>query len=622
MITLSSLIPRGRGRRGALALAALLLLATARPGLAADAPAPAPASGASKTFRYAFRVAETGFDPAKISDLYSRIITSQIFEGLFFYDHLARPVKIKPLTAAGMPETSADFRQFTISIRPGIYFADDEAFQGQKRELVAQDYVYAFKRFADPATKSPAWGELEELTLLGVAEQRKQALTQRTPFDYERELPGLKAIDRYTLLLATAEPRPRLVETLADNSIFGALAREVVEHYGDKLAAHPVGTGAFRLASWRRSSEIVLERSPAYRERFYEDEAEPAANDAAGQALLARFKGRRLPLLDRVEVSIIEEQQPRWLSFLNRQQDFIERMPEEFVNIAMPGGKLAPNLAKQGIVGLRTVGPEGVLTVYNMDDPVVGGYTPDKVALRRAINLAVDIPREIALARRGQAIPAQSPSVPHTTGYDPAYRSEMGEFSPAKAKALLDLYGYTDRDGDGWRDLPDGRPLLLIKNTQPDASTRQLDELWQKNMNAIGLKIEFKVAKWPENLKASQAGKSMIWGVASSSTQLDGQGALQRLYGPSTGGANLARFKLAEFDALYNRMSSLPNGPERDALFLQAKRLSAAYAPYKQHVHRIYTDLAHPWFVGYRRPLFWNRWWHMVDIDPALRPAP
>ena len=604
------------------ALAALMLSGLLWPsGQAGTDGASAHAAAAGQTLRYAFRVAETGFDPAKISDLYSRIITSQIFEGLFFYDHLARPVKIKPLTAAAMPEISADFRHFTIRIRPGIYFADDPAFKGIKRELVAQDYVYSLKRFADPATKSPAWSEVEELTLLGLADQRKQALATRTAFDYDRLLPGLQATDRYTLTLATLEPRPRLVEILADNSLYGAVAREVAEFYGDKLAEHPVGSGAFRLASWRRSSEIVLARSPSYRQRFYEEEAEPAPGDAEGQALLARFKGRRLPLLDRVVISIIEEQQPRWLSFLNRQQDFIDRVPEEFVNTAMPGGKLAPNLAKQGIAGYRTVGPEGVLTVFNMDDPLVGGYTPDKVALRRAINLAVDVPREITLARRGQAIPAQSPSVPHTTGYDPAYRSEMGEFSPAKAKALLDLYGYVDRDGDGWRDQPDGQALVLLRSTQPDASQRQLDELWQKNMNAIGLKINFKFAKWPENLKAMQAGKLMIWGVGSAATQLDGQSALQRLYGPSSGGANLSRFKSAEFDAIYDRMSALPNGPERDGLFLQAKRISTAYAPYKQHVHRIYTDMAQPWLVDYRRPLFWNRWWQMEDIDAKRRPV-
>ena len=626
-MTSTSLFHR-RLRGTALALAVVLALALA-PAVAGDTAASAAAAppvattapaAPQRVLHYAFNVAETGFDPAKISDLYSRIITSQIFEALFFYDHLARPAQVRPLTAAAMPEVSADFKHFTIHIRPGITFADDPAFKGQPRELVAQDYVYALKRFADPATKSPVWTEIEELTLLGLTEQRKAALDTRTPFDYSRELPGLKAIGRYTLLLVTAQPRPRLAELLADNSAYGAVAREVVDAYGDKLSAHPVGTGAFRLASWRRSSEIVLERNPSYRLRHYEDEAHPAPDDAVGQALLARFKGRRLPMLDRVVVSIIEEAQPRWLSFLNQQQDFVDRMPAEFVNIAMPGGALALNLAKQGIQAYRTVAPEVVLTAYNMGNPVIGGYTADKVALRRAINLAVDVPREITLGRRGQAIPAQSPVVPHTTGYDPAYRSEMGEFNPAKAKALLDVYGYVDRDGDGWRDMPDGKPLVLVRNSQADASQRQLDELWQKNMTAVGLKVQFKFAKWPENLKAAQAGTFMIWGVGSAATQLDGQPALQRLYGPA-GGQNLAHFKLAGFDALYDRLSALPDGPERDALFLQAKRLAAAYAPYKQHVHRIYTDLAQPWFTGWRRPAFGNRWWHMVDIEPGRRPA-
>lgn len=588
---------------------------------AATTAAAAASAAPMRTLRYAFRVAETGFDPAKISDLYSRTVTGNLFEALYHYAYLASPARIKPLTAAALPEISADFRRFTIRLRPGIYFADDPAFKGQRRELTAQDYVYSFKRFADPANKSPGWGELQEADLLGLTAQRQRALDLRQAFDYDAELPGLRALDRYTLQLEVSAPRPRLIEMLADNGSFGAVAREVVAFYGDKIAEHPVGTGAFRLAAWRRSSEMVLERNPNYRERRYEDEAEPAPGDAEGQALLARFKGRRLPMLDRVVVSIIEENQPRWLSFLNAQQDFIERMPEEFANIAMPGGKLAPNLAKLGIRGLRTVGPEGVLTVYNMDDPVVGGYTPAKIALRRALNLAVDIPREINLARRGQAIPAQSPSVPHTTGYDPAYRSEMGEFSPAKARALLDMHGYVDQDGDGWRDQPNGQPLLLVRRTMPDTFERQLDELWQKNMNAIGIRVEFKFAKWPENLKAMQAGKLMVWRVGSSASQLDGQGAFQRLYGPSTGAANLSRFRLPEYDAVYNRMSALPNGPERDALFLQAKRISAVYAPYKQHVHRIYTDMTQPWFIGYRRPLFGNRWWHMVDVDDTLRPS-
>ena len=535
---------------------------------------------------------------------------------------MARPAKIRPLTAAALPEIDAEFKTFTIRIRPGIYFSDDPAFKGAKRELVAQDYVYAIKRFADPAVKSPSWTTVDEWGLVGLIDQRKAALAERKPFDHDRELPGLRALDRFTLQLKTVEPRPRLIEELTGSDLFGGLAREVAEFYGEQLPAHPVGTGPYRLKSWRRSSEIVFERNPSYRERYYEDEADPAPGDAEGQALLAKFKGRRLPLADQVVVAIVEENQPRWLSFLNGQHDFMERVPEEFLAIGMPGGKVAPNLAKRGISGRSTVASDSGMTVYNMEHPIVGGYTPDKVALRRAMSLALDTRREIEVARHGQAIPAQSPATPHTTGYDPAFVSEMSEYNPAKARSLLDMFGYRDRDGDGFRELPDGQPLVLVRRTFSDALQRRLDALWQKNLKAVGLKAEFQVAQWPENLKAAQAGNFMVWFVGSVAAQLDGQSAFLRLYGPASGGSNLSRFKLARFDAIFTRMHSLPNGPERNALFLELKRIAVAWAPYRQHVHRIYTDMMQPWLVGYRRPLFWNRWWHMVDIDETRRPAP
>src|SRR5690348_1694522 len=112
-----------------------------------------PPSG-EKVLRYAFVAAETSFDPAVVSDLYSRIVTAHVFEALYRYDYLARPSKVVPHTATAMPEVSDDFRTWTIRIRPGIFFADDPAFDGKPRELVAADYVYAWKRFFDPALKS------------------------------------------------------------------------------------------------------------------------------------------------------------------------------------------------------------------------------------------------------------------------------------------------------------------------------------------------------------------------------------------------------------------------------------------------------------------------------------
>jgi ABC-type transport system substrate-binding protein len=241
------------------------------------------------------------------------------------------------------------------------------------------------------------------------------------------------------------------------------------------------------------------------------------------------------------------------------------------------------------------------------------------VALRRAIALAYDAPRERRLERKDQAIAAQSRVMPYESGYDPAFKSEMGDHDPARAKALLDLYGYVDKNGDGWRDLPDGSPLVLHKMSSADQLTRKLDEEWKHSMDAIGVRIEFQVAQWPENLKAARAGKFQLWELGSSAAGPDGQDNLSCMHSGQTGGQNLARFSRPEFDKLFHRMSEIEDGPERNALFLQAKRIAVAYMPYKAIGHRVSTDLLYPWLIGYRRPLFWQEWWHAVDVDTALR---
>ncbi|WP_457389004.1 ABC transporter substrate-binding protein [Roseateles sp. P5_E1] len=573
-----------------------------------------------KTLRYAFKIAETGFDPPRLADIYSRSITAHIFETLYAFDPLARPTRLMPLIAVGEPEISADFRTFTMKVKPGIYFADDPAFKGKKREVTAADFVYSIKRFADPATNAQAWTSYEDQDITGLGAARDKALKTKQPFSYDTEIAGVRALDRYTLQIKTNGPRPRLIESIfAGNDLYGAVAREVVEFYGDKIMEHPVGTGPFMLKEWRRSSQMVFERNPDYRERHYE--AQPAPGDAEAQAIYARFKGRRIPMIDRVVVDVIVENQPRWLAFLNNEHDFIEKVPEEFITQAAPGGKLAPNLAKRGMQAVFTLAPDMTLTCFNLEDPVIGGMTPDKIALRRAISLAFDVRKEIKSARRGQGTPAQAPIVPNTSGYDPAFKSEMSDYDPARAKALLDMYGYVDKDGDGWRDLPDGSPLILTRNTEPNSLNRAIDELWEKALRAVGIRLQVKIQQWPENMKAAQAGKYQMWPVGSTAASSDGQEAMQRLYGPASGTQNLPRFKNARFDEIYDRMQAMPDGPEREALFKEAKRIAVTYMPYKVHAHRILTDIEQPWMSGFRRPLFWQDFWQFVDIDPGKQPV-
>ena len=580
--------------------------------------AEAAAAAQPKALRFAFPAAETGFDPAQVSDQYSATVIAHIIEPPLSYGYAERPVLLQPRTAVALPEPSADFRSWTLHIRPGIHFADDPAFKGQPRELTAADYAYALRRHFDPRWKSPTYSSLRDNEILGLEALRQKAIAQRQPFDYDAPVPGLQLPDRYTLKITLTRPDPQFWLQMADPLIFGAVAREVVEKYGDDMMAHPVGTGPFRLTEWRRSSRIVLERNPGFRDERYD--SHPPASDTVGLGLAARFNGRKLPMIDRLEFAIIEAPQPTWLSFLAQDFDLVV-VPLDYAPIAAPGGKLAPNLAKLGMRLERILRSDHTYTYFNMLDPVVGGYTPDKVALRRAISLAYDNNAEVNRARRGLGIAATSMLVPNTQGYDASLDFGFSEYDPAKAQALLDLYGYVDRDGDGWRDMPDGSPLILRFSTQTDDEIRKFNELWRKFMTAVGIRIQFLSGQWPDQFKQAKAGQLQIWGLGNTATSPDGANFLDEAYGPLKGADNLCNFDLPAYNQLVERIHQSADGPDRREMMKRAQALLAAYMPIKPHVHRYRLMVSQPWLLGYRDHPFARDFGRYVDVDSALQPT-
>ena len=579
----------------------------------------APAADPNKVFRYAFPIAETSLDPQKISDLYSNVLNSGMFDAPLKYDYLARPLKLKPNTLASMPEISADGLTYTLHVRPGIYFADDPVFHGARRELVAADYVYTIKRLMDPKLAAPLLAEVEGI-IAGSGEALAKA-RKANRFDYDAPIEGLKALDRYTFQIKLTKPYYVFIYNLADCRVSCAVAREVVEHYGDDIGSHPVGTGPYRLAFWKRSSKLVFEANPGYREEVFD--GEPSPGDTDGEAILAVQRGKRMPMVGKVEVYIIEETQPRWLAFLNEEHDLAFEVSAEFANVAWPNNVLAPNLRKRGIRMAQVPGLDLTFAYFNMEDPVVGGYTPEKVALRRAISLAYNTRDEIAIVRKGQAIPAQAPYSPGVAGYDPGFRTSANEYSVPKARALLDMYGYVDRDGDGYREAPGGGPLVLQFASTPSARDQQIDELWKRSMDDVGLRITFKKGKWPDLLKEANAGKLMIWQLGGAASAPDADTWLSSLYGPNAGfKGNFARFRLEAYDRLYERARVMPDGPERTKLYQELAKLVVAYAPWKVNTHRILTDMWYPWVLGYRRPLVQsNNFWKYIDLDLSKLPS-
>jgi len=512
---------------------------------------------------------ETGLDPAVASDLASLSLLENVFDPLLRYDYLARPVRLQPNTLTAMPTVEDNGLSYTFHLQPGIQFTPDPAFKGTPREMTAQDYVYSLKRLSDPALKSP-WQFLTE----GIA--------------------SLEAPDRYTLRIRLKAPDPNFLFYLAIPAT-GVVAREVVEAYGSQTGNHPVGTGPFRIGEWKHSDQITLLANPGFRK--------------------VEFQGHRLPQLERIEIKIVEEYQSRVLGFLNGEFDYLEQLPESMKDMALTDATtptLKPALAQKGIV----LTPFPVMQTYymwmNTEDPVIGGYSKERVALRRAVALSYNGKEDIALLKKGLAQPAQSPLPPNVLGYDASYRSPT-QYDPALARALLDRFGYR-MGADGFRTQPNGQSLTLVMHSDATNVGRLRDEMWRKCLSAVGLRVEFKSDKKTEIIKASRLGKVMMYETNWIADFPDGDNFYQLLYGPNNGRANYARFNLSAYNQRYEKSRQLSDGPERTKLYGEMAQLLHAYAPWVLLTHPISADLQQPWLKNYQRhPVEFTNW-RYIDV--------
>jgi oligopeptide transport system substrate-binding protein len=571
------------------------------------------AADSGKVLRTAFSIAETSFDPVLAYDAASDSVVEEISESMLEYEYLARPVKLAPLTLERLPEMSDNGATYLCRIRKGILFTPDTAFKGKPRELVAADYAYSLKRLLDPALRSP-WTWLVEGKLVG-GDELQAAAKKTGRLDYDAPLLGLEVVDRYTLRIRLKQPDYTFPYMLA-MSATAAVAREVVEAYGSDFGAHPVGTGPYLLKEYQRSRHIVLEANPGFRKVVF-DEAVPSNRDDAAIARVLR--GKALPAIGRIEISIIEEQQPRWLAFLKREFDYLQPFPVDFIGELLDNGKLKPALAAKGIRHELLLRPNTWWAYFNMEDPVVGGYTQEKIALRRAIGMAFNTEEFIHVLFHDRAVPAQGPIPRDIAGYDPGHKTQAQVYDPAAARALLDRFGYKDRNGDGYRELPDGKPLVIEYWSRPTSGERQIDELWKKNMDAIGIRMVFKKDQQPELRKMARAGKLQMRRDGWNADYPDADNFMQLLYGPNIGQANDSRFKLPEFDRLYEQSRKLPDSPERTKLYDRMTDLVIAYAPWKLTHHLLGDHVIQPWVVGYKPHPIRSDIWKYLDIDESKR---
>jgi ABC-type transport system substrate-binding protein len=562
-----------------------------------------------KVLRYVFPVAETGFDPAGVHDLYSAHVNGSIFETLFTYDYLASPAKLVPRTAAALPEVSADGLTYTIRIQKGIYFAADPIFKGKKRELTSADYVYTFKRLLDPNLRSPnSW--LLDGRILGMDAVLKQA-AKTGKFNYDQAVAGLQTPDRYTLVIRLTSPDQNFPMLLAHQPA-GAVAREVIEKYRDKagfVMGHPVGTGPYLLTRWTPGSRIILKANPDFRSFVWNFKASTVED----QKIVKAMQGKKMPQIGVIDIQVMEEGQSRWLSFIKDEIDLFT-LDGELTVQALQNGKLKPELAKKGVHLSRIIDPSIDYHYWNMQNPVVGGMSKDKIALRRAMAMAFSADNYITILQKGDAQRLQAPIPNGVVGYDPNYKSSI-PYSVKAANLLLDRYHYKV-GADGWRTLPNGKPLQINMTISGNsARSQQQAEFWKKTLDSIKIKMSTQSLPFAEALKLEKQCKTMFKSSAWIADYPDADNFMQLFYGKNINVTNNACVKIPEYDRLYEQTQRMPPSAERDALYRKMSRLLEVYMPVQIIGARYRNVLAQPRVIGFKKHPILPAEWMYIDID-------
>lgn len=579
-------------------------------GGALTASSPVTNADGKKVVRLEFRADITGFDPAAAPDLYSAIVIDGVFDTLLTYDYLAEPSKLVPKITDGMPEVSEGGKLYIVKLKKGVYFSPHEVFAGKKRELTAQDVVYSYMRHYDDRIK-PVWRFLIDQKIVGINAWYDAGKAAKK-LDFDAKIPGLEVVDSHTLKIRLTRPDYNFGYVMAHPAT-AIVAREVIEKYPDDAHSHPVGTSAYALKEWVRGQRIVFEKNPNWRGGNWD--FKPSGKDAYDETIVKQMQGKPLALVDRVEVYPIVEAQTRLLAFKDNQLDVLLAQDQNAKESLTSDNKLIPEFVNRGVRLQRFIDPEYTYTYYNWQDPVWGGPELHKIALRRAASMAYNIDDELKVIRKNQAIGAQYLVPPGVVGHKPDFVSNM-KYNPALANALLDKFGYK-KGADGFRMTPDGKPFSFKYSSTPTSTEREFDELYQKNLQAIGIRFEAHKEQFAELKKLEKRCLLQMHGAAWIADYPDGDNFLQLLYSKNVGESNNACYKSAAFDKLYEQAAVLPDGPERDKLYFEMQKQFEADTPWRLGVSRYRNQLIQPWVIGYKKHPILLAEWMYFDINAS-----
>jgi len=539
----------------------------------------------------------------------------------------------------------------------------DEFPKNGTRELTAADYVYQIKRLAHPKLECPLFSTMAKYILgldelaQGLQGELNRIRTERRKekgalYNQERDeredpilldldafpLEGARVVDRYTYQITLKRKYPQFVYWLA-MPFFAPMPREADRFYEQapliarnlKLDNRPVGTGPYTLKTYLPNKEITLSRNENFHEETYPEEGEP---EDRGRGLLDDA-GKRLPFIEKVIHKQEKEAIPRWNKFLQGYYDtsgIINEVFDQAVQMSTEGDiALSDTMQDRGIRLLKTVTTVTYYFAFNMLDDVVGGYTPEKQKLRRAISIAVDMEEWIQIFDNGRGIPAQDILPPGIFGQRPG-REGLNEYvyewdeergrpqrrSIEQARELLAEAGYP-----GGKD-EQGNPLVVHFDTAWTGAWAKPRIDWlRKQFRKIDVDLQIRQTDYNRFRDKAKKGNFQIlfWGWHADYP--DPENFLFLLYGPNGkarhGGENAANYANPAFDVLFRQMESMQNGPERLGIIGEITRIAGRDAPMIWGYHPVAFGLYHDWYGNAKPMTIGGNTLKYKRVDPELR---
>jgi len=325
------------------------------------------------------------------------------------------------------------------------------------------------------------------------------------------------------------------------------------------------------------------------------------------------MQGKKMPQIGEIDIQVMEEGQSRWLSFIKDEVDLFA-LDGELTVQALQDGKLKPELIKKGVQLSRITDPSIDYHYWNMQNPVVGGLSKDKIALRRAMAMAFSADNYINILQKGDAQKLQAPIPSGVVGYDPNYRSSI-PYSVKAANLLLDRYHYKVA-ADGWRTQSNGKPLVIeMTLSGNNLRSQQQAEFWKKTLDSIKIRMTTKSMPFAEALKLEKQCKTMFKASAWIADYPDADNFMQLFYGKNIKITNNGCVKIPEYDRLYEQAQKMTPSPERDAIYAKMSRLLEVYMPVQVIGARYRNILAQPRVIGFKKHPILPAEWMYIDID-------